>query len=75
MYCDEIIKWVDYTKMEIERPKSRYLKLDNNQFEVIGLNHGYLFVGGLMNNTDLDAKLVNHLTNHLVYIHDLLFQN
>ncbi len=50
-YCDEIIKWVDYTKMEIGRPKSRYLKIDNNPFEVIGLNHGYLFVGGLMNNT------------------------
>lgn len=47
-FFKELDYWKDYDESKIENLIFKKVKVDYNPFEFIGLNHGYLFIGGLV---------------------------
>lgn len=58
-FFEELAYWHDYDVKKIDSLFFETCKIDFNPFEMFGLNHGYLFVGGLVEkNKCIDSVLM-----------------
>lgn len=58
-FFDELYYWHDYDVKKFDSLFFETCKIDFNPFEIIGLDHGYLFIGGLVEkNKCIDSVLM-----------------
>jgi len=58
-FYKELEYWHSYTKMNIEPLMNEFYEMTYNPFDKLGLNHGYLFIGGLVyQNNFIDSEII-----------------